>query len=179
MLIGQHCSCILNRCAFWSTPILHQSGTVSSVSLICSVYLFLVGLCLISSNNQEILSLLIVVLYANWTLDYLIGFLESDWGVVATCPAPLERVWWVKTGQTSLQRFVSALEEIIRICEEYACDSVKSCSCRGAGAPLDRKEKHREANSLVTCSWVSLLFPISGSLYLCHSVQSTYTLPKI
>lgn len=141
MLIGQHCSCILNRCAFWSTPILHETQTVSSVSLICSVYLFLVWLCLISSNNQEILSLLIVVLCGNWTLDYLIGFLELTEELWQRAQLLWREFDQSKTGQTSLQRFVSALEEIMRICEEYACDSVKSCSCRGAGAPLDRGER--------------------------------------
>lgn len=52
---------------------------------------------------------------------------------------------------------------------------------RGAGALLDRKEKDREANSLVTCSWVSLLYPISASLYSCRKVpnRSSYVSSSI
>lgn len=136
------------------------------VSLICPVYLFLVGFCLISSNNQEILSLLIVVLYTNWTLDYLIGFLESDCGVVATCPASLQRVWRVTTGQTSLQRFVSALEEIRRICEEYACDLVQSCSCVPRRWSSAWQEGKRQGSQFIS----HLLLGFSSLSDFCFSV---------
>lgn len=143
MLIGQHCSCILKRCAFWSTP---PHPPPVSDRLICLANMF----CLFVScgalfnfiqqpRNPFFIDCGIIRQLNSWLFNWVFGV---DWGVVATCPAPLERVWSVKTGQTSLRRFVSALEEIIRICEEYACDSVKSCSCRGAAALLDRRRKN-------------------------------------
>lgn len=184
MLIGQRCSCILNRCSL----LIYPHPPLAWDCLICLANMFCVFVScgalfnfIQQPRNPFFIDCGIMRQLNPWLFNWVFGvWLGRRGDVPSSSGESLMSQNWPDLIAEICSCFEGDYKNMWRICEEYACDSVKSCSCWGAdGAPLERKEKHREANSLVTCSWVSLLFPISGSLFLCHSVRNKHALHKI